>query len=120
MTQQRLQHYLRTYRRRAGLSQDEVAGLLGASSGTKVSRYESFKRQPSVHAIFAFEIIFNQPIRELFAGSYNAVHRDVRARATQMLAKFPAEKRDPRTARKLQLLQAIADPKTNPVGRNEP
>ena len=36
----KLENYLRTYRRRAGLSQDEMAFLLGTKSGTKVSRYE--------------------------------------------------------------------------------
>jgi len=34
----KLQNYLRTYRKRNSLSQDEMAFLLGCQSGTKVSR----------------------------------------------------------------------------------
>ena len=109
MAQQRLQHYLRTYRRRSGLSQKEVAGLLGSASGAKVSRYESFKRYPSVITIFAYEIIFSQPVRELFAGSYAAVRQDVRARAARLLKALSTETANPRTARKVQRLTAIVD-----------
>ena len=35
--------------------------LLGAVSGTKVSRYENFTRMPGAITVFAFEIVFNQP-----------------------------------------------------------
>ncbi len=110
MTQTRLQHYLRTFRRRSGFSQQEIALLLGTSSGTKVSRYEGFKRFPSVISIFAYEIIFNQPIRELFAGTYTLVRRDVRARAEQLLnALSSVRKSDARTSRKIALLRAIVE-----------
>jgi transcriptional regulator with XRE-family HTH domain len=69
----RLQNYLRTHRSRRGLSQAEVAILLGAVSGTKASRYENSSRMPNALTIFALEIIvFNQPASELFAGTYDA------------------------------------------------
>jgi len=113
VAKQRLQHYLRTYRRRSGFSQEEIAQLLGASSGTKVSRYESFRRCPSVITVFAYEVIFNQPARELFAGFYDGVHQEVRQRA-ERLAKALAERdTDPETVRKLVFLRRIVDPKTN-------
>ena len=44
-----LHNYLRTYRKRAGLSQAEVAFLLGCHSGAKVSRYEHAARRPYNH-----------------------------------------------------------------------
>ena len=109
MTQQRLQHYLRTYRRRSGFSQREIAHLLGASSGEKVSRYESFARNPSVVTVFAYEIIFNQPAREIFAGVYDAVRDNVRTRAKRMEKMLAASLADDsRAARKLQLLRDLA------------
>src|SRR5258708_36308668 len=85
LAHQRLQNYLRTHRRRHGLSQADVAMLLGAVSGTKVSRYENFTRMPGALTILAFEIIFNQPASELFAGSYDAVRLAVQDRARPML-----------------------------------
>ena len=52
----KLQNYLRTYRKRSGLSQDEVAFLLGCQTGAKVSRYEPFARKPSLETLFAYEV----------------------------------------------------------------
>jgi len=66
----KLNNYLRTYRKRASLSQDEVAYLLGCRSGAKVSRYERFARQPTLQTALAYEAIFGVPVRELFAGIY--------------------------------------------------
>ena len=117
VTQTRLQHYLRTHRRRHGFSQSEMAQLLGTSSGGKVSRYESFRRQPSVATTFAYEIIFNTPVGELFAGAYDSVRCDVRARALRLIKSLEPYARNPRTARKLLLLRIIVESKSMPSGR---
>src|SRR5258708_8073266 len=85
LAHQRLQNYLRTHRRRHGLSQAEVAMLLGAVSGTKVSRDENFTRMPGALTIFAFEIVFNQPASELFAGRYQAIRLAVQKPARRIL-----------------------------------
>jgi transcriptional regulator with XRE-family HTH domain len=109
----RLQNYLRTHRRRFGLSQADVAMLLGAVSGTKVSRYENFTRMPGTLTILAFEIIFNQPASELFAGSYDAVRLAVQERARRMMKRAIAQpgKHAGKTFRKLDLLRAIVEAK---------
>jgi transcriptional regulator with XRE-family HTH domain len=109
---QPLRNYLRTYRRRSGLSQDEIAQLLGTSSGTKISRYENFARLPSVGGILGCEIIFNQPASRLFAGAYEAAHKAVRARAKRLAKTLAAQAGNPRTARKLALLRIIVDSKS--------
>ena len=109
MTQSRLHHYLRTYRRRSGLSQEELSILLGASSGTKVSRYESFRRRPSVPTVFAYEIIFNAPVRDLFAGFYETVRRDVAKRAGELLRSAGSGEPDGRDLRKFLLLRRIVE-----------
>src|SRR5258708_38807061 len=50
-----LHNYLRAHRKRLGLSQDEVAYLLGAESGAKVCRYERLVRGASLETALAFE-----------------------------------------------------------------
>ena len=45
MTQ--LPNYLRAHRKATGLSQRDVARLLGGGNGSKVSGYEHFSRTPS-------------------------------------------------------------------------
>ena len=66
MASSQLPNYLRTHRKRLGLSQDEVAYLLGAESGAKASRYERFSREPGFRTALACEAVFQRPIRELF------------------------------------------------------
>jgi hypothetical protein len=89
--------------------------LLGAASNTKVSRYENFTRMPSTFTIFAFEIVFNQPASELFAGSYEAVRLAVQKRARRMVKQLSAQpdKQTKKTLRKLELFRAIVEAKPN-------
>lgn len=77
----RLPNYLRSSRKRLGLSQEEVAFLLGATNGAKVCRYERFSRRPSLETALACEVIFRTPARELFSGLYQRVNREVSERA---------------------------------------
>lgn len=84
------------------------------SSGSKVSRYENFKRIPAVFAIFAYEVVFSQPVRELFAGSYQKIRFLVQARAKRLLKKLSARapsKKAARLARKISLLRSIVEAK---------
>ena len=67
--------------------------------------------------IFAFEIIFNQPARELFAGNYEAVRRNVQTRAKRLAQALAAEAGDRTTARKLILLRGIVDYNEGLTGR---
>ncbi len=110
---QRLQNYLRTHRRRTALSQAELAKLLGAASGTKVSPYENFTRMPSAFTVFAFEIVFNQPASELFAGSYEAIRLVVQKRARHLMKQLNAKPdvKTKRTSRKMDLFRAIIESK---------
>ena len=71
----KLNNYLRTFRKRTGLSQSEVAYLLGCRDGSKVSRYEHFQRQPNLETALAFEVIFNTPVREMFGGLHEQVEK---------------------------------------------
>ena len=103
----KLQNYLRTYRKRSGLSQDEVAYLLGCQNGTKVSRYERFSRKPSLETLFAYEVVFGAPARALFAGAYQKVEKRISSRAQLLTRKLNRATPDRMATRKLEILQAI-------------
>src|SRR3989442_5261356 len=103
----RLPNYLKTYRKRAGLSQDEVAFLLGCQSGAKVSRYERLARRPSLETAFAYEALFGVPARELFAGVYEKVEEQIKKRARVLAGKLGARETDRTMHRKLDHLQAM-------------
>ena len=104
----KLDNYLRTHRKRAGLSQDEVAYLLGCRSGAKVSRYERFARHPTLQTALAYEAIFGVAVRELFVGLFQKVERPIVKRARLLAQKLKTAKPDRLTTRKLQVLRAVA------------
>lgn len=108
MPQRKLPNYLRASRKRAGLSQEDLAFLLGCGSGTKVSRYELFRRQPGLSSVFALEAIFGKPARELFAGIYEDAEQQTAERARRLIQRLNKHRDDAQLRRKLALLRTIA------------
>jgi hypothetical protein len=105
-----LPNYLRANRKRLALSQDEVAFLLGRhgeSKGAKVCRDERLVRQPGLETALAYEAIYQKPVRELFAGVYQQVEREVAARA-KVLTYRKDGKPNRTTAHKRQVLARLA------------
>jgi transcriptional regulator with XRE-family HTH domain len=98
---------VRTYRKRSGLTQDEVAFLLGCESGTKVSRYERYTRKPNLETLFGYELLFGAPGRELFAGTFEKVEKRISNRAQLLTRKLSRATPDKMATRKLQILEAI-------------
>src|SRR5262245_54580072 len=103
----KLQNYLRTYRKRSSLSQDDLAFLLGCRSGTKVSRYERSARRPNLETLFAYELVFRAPAKELYAGIHQKVERSITHRAQLLTRKLSRATPTAVAARKLQILEAI-------------
>jgi putative transcriptional regulator len=81
MPSKRFDNYIRMLRKQRGLSQDELASLLGWKSGSAVSRLERGRRKPSLESLLALEAIFGIPIREFYAGRFQKVESAVKERA---------------------------------------
>lgn len=77
---QRMVCYLRTHRRLWGLTQKELASLLGLTSGSQVSRLEKCKRAPTLKAAIACQVIFGIPPAALFPRLYAEVEEQVMTR----------------------------------------
>jgi hypothetical protein len=99
-----LPNYLRSNRKRFALEQDEVAFLLGVKSSDIPSRHERFVRGPSLPAALAYEVIYQKPLRELFAGLYEGIEQGVADRAKVLLERTGESNDDKR-----QLLARIAE-----------
>ena len=106
MSQQPLANYLRTFRRDANFHQHEIAFLLGCS-GDAVARHESGSRVPSVESALGYEAIFGTAVRQLFAGTYQAVEMAIIYRAEELTEKIKMKAPSARTARQLELLASI-------------
>lgn len=69
--------YLRTHRKIWGLTQEELASLIGFGSATQISRIENGKRAPRVESALACQVIFGIPPKEMFPHAYALVEERV-------------------------------------------
>ncbi len=104
-----LHNYLSTYRKRAGLSQQDVARLASDSSSGAIARNELANRLPSLKLAIAYEVIYGERLAKLFAGLYEEVEADIADRAKELLEEIDAEGVGPRP-RKYRRLSEIAYP----------
>lgn len=107
MPSPKLPNYLKTHRKRAGFSQEELAFLLGCKNPAVVSRYEMSVRQPTLQTALAYEAIFGTPLPELFGGVYEEIEKEVVRRARKLAQKIYTDNPDPATARKLEHLRIL-------------
>lgn len=102
-----LENYLRTYRRRTGLSQADAAFLMGLSNKAVVYRHEGRVRLPDLRVAIAYEKLYRAPVSELFAGIAEKVEHVLRERA-QVLAQEMAGLKGRHPARKRAMLALLA------------
>lgn len=88
MSKASLHTYLRTHRKRAGLSQKEVAALIDAVSSTTVSRHEAARRGLSLPHAFAYEALFGVPASALFPGEYERARSLIEERAIRLIGEL--------------------------------
>jgi hypothetical protein len=58
-----------------------MLGFKGEDKGIKVCRDENFAREPCLRMALAYEAIYGQPVRDLFAGLYEQIEQEVAERA---------------------------------------
>jgi transcriptional regulator with XRE-family HTH domain len=102
----KLVHYVRAERRRAALTQADVATLLGGLWKGRISWYER-GAVPPIDVALAYEAILDRPIAELLAGRYREVSFRMRTRAQKLLANVTAPN-TVRQQRRRQTLQRLA------------
>ena len=84
MSHSHLASYLRTHRKQSGLSQRELARLLGYPDEGQVSRHERLYCVPPFQIALRYQAVFRVPISDLFPGAYETAKEAIEARLTQM------------------------------------
>lgn len=80
------------FRKRDGLTQEDMAFLIGSDDGSTISRYERGMREPSLRAAFAYEVAFGVAARELLPGVYEEVEHETKKRARLLLERAEGKK----------------------------
>lgn len=80
----RLGNYVRTHRKRAGLSQRELGLVLGYDNEAAVSRHERLRSLPPLLIALGYEAIFRVPVSEMFAGLHEVVEQAIEGRLAEL------------------------------------
>ncbi|MEQ1854887.1 MAG: helix-turn-helix transcriptional regulator, partial [Longimicrobiales bacterium] len=107
MTHKPLRTYLRTFRRRTCLSQDEVAFLLGSMCGTSVSRHERGTRIPLLETVLGYAFILGAEVPALYKGVSRDVQLVVRNRARGLCRNLERQPQGARRDRKIAVLKEL-------------
>ncbi|MEX2181885.1 MAG: helix-turn-helix domain-containing protein [Gemmatimonadaceae bacterium] len=99
--------FLKALRRRTALSQDDVAFLLGALTGTRVSRHETGVCAPPLEVALAYAVIFGAGVEEIHEDECALVAGRVRLRAQKLLKSMVHRAKDPARAEKCESLKRI-------------
>jgi hypothetical protein len=107
-----LQTYLRTYRKRAGFTHDEVAFLCGGMNGAGMSRHETANRLPTLRVALFYEFILGASVSELFEGLFHEVRGIAQARAKGLLKSLEREPATPARDYKVTVLRMLIEERT--------
>jgi transcriptional regulator with XRE-family HTH domain len=77
--------YLRAHRRKWGLTQVELARLIGLASCSAVSRIERAERVPTTATVIACSIVFGLAMPDLFPSLHGEVEEAVKAAVMTLL-----------------------------------
>jgi transcriptional regulator with XRE-family HTH domain len=91
---------LRTLRKEAGLTQDEVAYAIGVTRST-LAYYESNKRLPTLDILQRLEELFDVPLSKIYPGTGLAAAQYVRRHMKAMLSRLLAQTQDVLSLRKI-------------------
>jgi transcriptional regulator with XRE-family HTH domain len=80
MKERELGNYLRSHRRKSGLSQRQLGELLGYVNEVQVSRHEKSEAVPPLGRVLGYHIVFRVPIAALFPRIYEDVREAVETR----------------------------------------
>jgi transcriptional regulator with XRE-family HTH domain len=80
MLNSRMASYLRSHRLKTGMSQRELADLVGIVSHQQVSQHERAAAIPSLTSALAYQIVFRVPMTELFPSLVESVKLNVEER----------------------------------------
>jgi DNA-binding XRE family transcriptional regulator len=100
-------NYVRTFRQRYALTEDELASLVSHQSHTPISRIETGRSLPTLGVAIALEVLFKQSPRQMFPGLFESVEDEVMRRAKVFLDDLEG-KTDARSRAKRDLLEGLA------------
>ena len=99
----------RSLRRQSGLTQEDVAFLVGLKAASQVSRHESGEREPELRLALGYKLIFDATAHELLPNIFLDVAKDIAGRVHILLDRENATPNDQRSACKAEHLRKLTE-----------
>jgi len=80
--------YLRYHRKKTGLTQRDLAQLIGSVGPRQVARHENSQRTPSIRVAIGYQIVLRTAIAELFPGLVESLSGGIEQRLAEMEARL--------------------------------
>jgi DNA-binding XRE family transcriptional regulator len=104
-----LGNYVLMHRKNAGLTQRDLGELVGYGAEGQVPRHEHSRSLPTLLIALSYQVVFDVPVSEIFAGLHECVAASVEGRVAEMEDKLRRHSgsgtRATASARKLQWLE---------------
>ncbi len=84
-------NYLRVYRKRSELIQDDIAFILDLPDYSNISRYEKGQRTPTLELLLTYHHLFDVPIESFFEQESDIVKLKLIQRIIQLVPELKKE-----------------------------
>ena len=101
----KLESYLRTYRLRAGLTQRDVAMLLGLETASIISKTEKSKGTSSILILLGYCVLFEAHPEDLVPGILKKIENTVQSRAHLLNEKLRKGRQTPMVCARIKFLE---------------
>lgn len=99
-------NYLRTYRRKAHLTQKDLAFLLDEADAAVISRCEAGSRKPTIEFLLIYHILFDVPIAMLFPNQKEEIQEVLLPRIEALVTHLSTECTGHRTRVRIEFLKS--------------
>lgn len=108
MLSTKLGSYLRTYRIGTGLTQKDVAALLGMKTGSTISKTEKGKGIPPILVLLGYCILFEVHPKDLVPKIFNDIEQSICTRAVVVAGQLQKRHKTPMVLARLKFLENLS------------
>lgn len=101
-------NYAKTCRKRTGLSQSEVAELIGLKSPHSIYQTEQGNEIPILSRALSYQIIFDKQVHEIFFELSKKSELDTLNRISKLLKELRSKKQNSEIKRKIKFLEGVS------------
>lgn len=100
-------NYLRWYRKRSHLTQEDLIFILEIKDKSLVSRWEQGERKPDIYTLLAYHLLFDIPIEVLFARQRHKLIKYIHERISLRIKFLKDNRPDGHALKRIEFLNEI-------------